>query len=548
MNGEFVVSGNIVDVVNKSIYKGELKITNGVISNISLKDDVDDVYILPGLIDSHIHIESSMLVPSEFAKIAVKFGTVSTVSDPHEIANVLGIEGVEFMINNGKQVPFKFYFGAPSCVPATQFETAGFNLDVNDIEYLLNKDEIHYLSEMMNFPGVIFDDKEVLGKIKIANKLGKPIDGHAPGLIGKDLDKYAAAGITTDHECFTKAEAIEKIKRGIKVQIREGSAAKNFDSLYELVDEYPDMVMLCSDDLHPDDIVTGHIDKLIRRGLDKGLDIFNLLRAVTVNPVKHYSLPVGLLQKGDNADFIVVDDFSNFTILKTYINGNLVASKGESFINYSNDIVLNNFTCSLIEKKHIQVKGKDGDEINVIEAIDGELITNKLVETAKIDNNLIITDIDRDILKIVVVNRYKDNVPIIGFIKGFGLKKGAIASSIAHDSHNIIAIGTNDLAITNVINSIISSKGGISVCNNIAECEILPLNIAGIMTSMDSDYTAAKYNHLSELAQEYGSKLNSPFMTLSFMALLVIPHLKIGDKGLFNGDKFEFIELINHGK
>ena len=548
MSRELVISGNIVDVVNKAIFKGELRIVDGVIENIISKDDVDDVYILPGLIDSHIHIESSMLIPSEFAKIAVKFGTVATVSDPHEIANVLGIEGVEFMINNGKQVPFNFYFGAPSCVPATPFETAGFNLGIDDIKYLLKKKEIKYLSEMMNYPGVIFNDKEVMGKIDIANSLGKPIDGHAPGLIGHELDKYAKAGITTDHECFTKEEAIEKIKRGMKIQIREGSAAKNFNALYTLIDEYPDEVMLCSDDLHPDDLITGHIDKLIRHGLEKGLDIFNLLRAVTVNPIKHYNLPLGLLQIGDNADLIVIDSFEKFEIHKTYIKGNLVASNGKSYINYNNEIVLNNFSCSFISEKQIVVKGKKGDKINVIEAIDSELITNRLVYNAKVDNGLIITDIEEDLLKIVVVNRYNDSKPIVGFIKGFGLKKGAIGSSIAHDSHNIIAVGTNDLALTIAINSVISNKGGISAYDNSTDCETLALNIAGIMTSNSSSLVAAKYKKLTKLAQGLGSELNSPFMTLSFMALLVIPHLKIGDKGLFDGDKFEFTELINYDK
>jgi len=544
MKKEFFVSGNIVDVVSKSIFKGELHIVNGSIKSVNLKDDVDDVYILPGLIDSHIHVESSMLIPSEFAKIAVKFGTVATVSDPHEIANVLGIEGVEFMINNGKEVPLKFHFGAPSCVPATSFETSGYSIGAEGVKYLLEKSDIYYLSEMMNFPGVIFNDDEVMGKIEIAKKLGKPIDGHAPGLIGDDLDKYANAGITTDHECFTKEEAVEKLKRGIKVQIREGSAAKNFESLYQLVDEYPDMVMLCSDDLHPDDLVTGHIDKLIRRGLDKGLDIFNLLRAVTINPVNHYNLSVGLLQKGDKADFIVIDDFNNFSILKTYIDGVLVAEKGKSFVSYNNDIVLNNFTCSFINEKQIEVNGSKGDKIKVIEALDGELITNKLIEEATISDGLIIPNKERDILKIVVVNRYIDRKPIVGFIKGFGITNGAIASSIAHDSHNIIAVGNSDSEIVVAINSIIKSKGGISVCSNSVDCQILPLDIAGIMTSMDSNIVAKKYNQLTKMARKLGSKLNSPFMTLSFMALLVIPNLKIGDKGLFDGDKFSFTELI----
>ena len=542
MKNSYTLSGNIVDVVNKSIYKGKIYVENGIIINIEKREVDEDIYIVPGLVDSHIHIESSMLIPSEFAKVAVKFGTVSTVSDPHEIANVLGIPGVDFMINNGKKVSFKFYFGAPSCVPATQFETSGATIGVEEIRELLSKDEIHYLSEMMNYPGVIFEDKDIIEKLNIAKKLNKPIDGHAPGIEGEDLIKYFAAGISTDHECFTKEEAIAKINNNVIIQIREGSAAKNYEALYELIDEFPDKVMLCSDDLHPDDLVTGHIDKLIRRGLSKGVDFFNLLRAVTYNPVKHYNLSVGLLQIGDKADHIIVNNLDDFKILETFIDGVSVYKDGKSQINYDNNVILNNFNCSKKSVADIVVSGNIGDKIRVIEAKDGELVTGSVIVDAKISEGLITPDLGNDVLKIVVVNRYNNEKPIVGFIKGFGLAKGAIASSIAHDSHNIISVGTNDNDIIESINLIIANEGGIAVCNN-DEQQIMALNIAGIMTSKDSGFVSGKYKELTEQAQKYGSTLNSPFMTLSFMALLVIPELKIGDKGIFDGNKFKLTKL-----
>ncbi len=545
MENVYTVRGNIVDVIGKKIFKGEILIKNGVISDIAEKHVKENNYIIPGLIDSHIHIESSMMIPSEFAKIAVKFGTVSTVSDPHEIANVLGIDGVKFMIENGNKVPFKFNFGAPSCVPATQFETSGAVLGIDEIKELLNRKDILYLSEMMNYPGVIFKDKEVLEKINIAKELNKPIDGHAPGISGDNLKAYFNAGVSTDHECFTKEEAIEKIKQNVKIQIREGSAAKNFEALYSLIDEYPENVMLCSDDLHPDDLVTGHIDKLIRKGLDKGLDLFNLLRAVTYNPVKHYKLSSGLLQVGDKADYAIINNFDECKIIETVIDGKAVYKNGKSLINYTSRTKLNNFNCSKITDRDIHVEGNIGDKINVIEAFDGELVTKGLVCDATVNDKKIIPDIDSDILKIVVVNRYKDEAPQVGFIKGFGLKKGAIASSIAHDSHNIISVGTNDQDILNTINQIIENEGGIATCCE-KEQHVLPLNIAGIMSSKDSDFVSSRYKQLTKFAQEYGSLLNAPFMTLSFMALLVIPELKLGDKGLFDGNKFMLTELISN--
>ncbi len=540
----FEISGTIADVVNKIFYKGIIKVRGNKIIDIVKSDDVENRIILPGLIDSHIHIESSMLVPSEFAKVAVLHGTVATVSDPHEIANVLGVKGVDFMIENSKTVPFKFFFGAPSCVPATSFETSGFELNSNDIEKLLKCDDIYYLSEMMNFPGVIYDDTEVVKKLNLSKKFNKPIDGHAPGLSGEDLKKYVDAGISTDHECSTIEEALEKINRGMKIQIRQGSAAKNFNALCQLIDTHPNKVMFCSDDLHPDNLIDGHINKLIKKAQTNGFDFFNILRAATYNPVKHYGLNVGLLQVNDYADFIVVDDLENFNVLKTFINGQLVAENQKVLFETKPCEIINNFSLQKINKNDLLVKAVIDKNINVIQAFNGELFTKRILIKPKTENNYVVSDIDNDILKIVVVNRYNGTAkPVVGFIKGFGLKMGAIASSIAHDSHNVICVGTNDTDILNAITKVIENKGGIAACDNNNFYD-LPLPIAGLMSNNTGEDVASQYKLINDKATEYGSMFSAPFMTLAFMALLVIPELKIGDKGLFDVTKFQLTSLF----
>lgn len=538
---KYNISGNIVDVVSKRIFKGIITVEDHKITKITESENVDNQYILPGLIDAHVHIESSMIIPSEFARLAVTHGTVATVSDPHEIANVIGMNGVNFMINNGKKVPFKFYFGAPSCVPATPFETSGASINVADIDNLMSNPEIKYLSEMMNFPGVLFDDKEVMAKLAVAKKYKKPIDGHAPGLKGEDADKYVKSGITTDHECFTTEEAIDKINSGMKVQIREGSAAKNFDALINLLSTHPDEVMLCSDDKHPNDLTYGHINQLIIRAIKEGYNFIDIIRACTYVPVKHYNLEVGLLQKGDAADFIIVDNLFDFNVLSTYIDGYKVAEKGKTLINSVEEECPNIFKAKNINPSDLEV-AYEKPEIKVIKALEGQLITEKLVIEAKHNNGVIISDTERDILKIVVLNRYEYSKPSVAFINGFGFKKGAIASTVAHDSHNIIAVGCNDEDIAEAINLLINSKGGISVVNNDLKYH-LPLPVAGLMSNEDGFEVAHKYEFIDQKAKELGSLLNAPFMTLSFMALLVIPELKLSDKGLFDGSIFEFTSL-----
>ncbi len=543
----FTLKGNIVDIPNRNIFHGELVIENNNIKSIKTLNPLPlsekgTGFILPGFIDSHVHIESSMLVPSEFAKLAVVHGTVGTISDPHEIANVCGMEGVEFMIANGKTVPFKFHFGAPSCVPATIFETAGAALTSDDVDALLQKEEIFYLSEMMNFPGVLFGDEEVYKKIASAKKYGKPVDGHAPGLRGADAKKYIDAGISTDHECFTAEEALDKLNFGMKILIREGSAAKNFDALIDLMHEHYLMMMFCSDDKHPDSLAIGHIDQLCSRAIAKGIDIYKVLQAACINPVEHYKMNIGLLKKGDAADFIVVEDLTNFKVSQTYINGELVAEKGKSNVLSNASSILNNFNCSEKKLEEFEFPVTEfGETIYAIEALDGQLITNKVACRPIEKDGVYLTDIANDILKIVVVNRYS-NAPIAkAFIKNFGLKKGALASSVAHDSHNIVAVGVDDESICNAVNLVIKEQGGVSAVSK-SNSMVLGLPVAGLMSNKDGYEVAAAYTQIDKMTkEELGSTLGSPFMTLSFMALLVIPHLKLSDLGLFDGNAFKFL-------
>jgi adenine deaminase len=535
------LKGNIVDITNRRIFKGEITIENGKIKSIEEKECKEGYYILPGFVDAHIHIESSMLVPSEFAKIAVKHGTVSTVSDPHEIANVLGVKGVEFMIENGKKTPFKFNFGAPSCVPATSFESAGAVIDSDAIKTLMANPDIKYLAEMMNYPGVIYDDPEVLKKLEWAKQFKKPIDGHAPGLRGDDLTKYITAGISTDHECFTFEEAFEKLQKGMKVIIREGSAAKNFEALINLLDEHYENLMFCSDDKHPDDLLLGHINQLCARAVAKGSDIFKVLLVACINPVRHYNLDVGLLGVGDDADCIIVEDLKHFKTLQTYINGQLVYDKGVSKIRHVHFDNLNNFKTDKKQISDFRLES-NAKQIRVIECLDGELVTNEIIETATIENGNLVSNTKTDVLKMAVVNRYENDQPAIAFIKNFGLKEGAIASSVGHDSHNIIAVGVSDEAICKAVNLLVENEGGICAVSNTEE-SVVALPVAGIMSDQNAETIGKQYSELDKMAKQLGSQLHAPYMSLSFMALLVIPALKLSDKGLFNGAKFKFTAL-----
>ena len=535
-------SANIVDVLNDRIFPGTITVEEGRIVSITEDENTYENYIIPGFIDSHIHIESSMLPPSEFARIAVQHGTIGVVADAHEIANVLGTNGIKFMIENAKSVPMKFAFSAPSCVPATSFETSGASILPEDIDTLFNDfPEIKFLGEMMNFPGVIHDDTTVLRKIAIAKAHNKPIDGHAPGLSGEELTKYISAGISTDHECCTKEEALEKLGLGMNVLIREGSAAKNFSELIPLANKHAEHLMFCSDDKHPDDLVAGHINVMCRKAIENDIDIMNVLRMACVNPVLHYGLDIGLLRENDPADFLLVEDLDKLEIIQTIIDGNVVAKNNRSLIPHKKIVAINNFTVHPKRAREFFIEHRY-TKAPVIEVLDGQLITKRIDWEIKTENHNLISDPESDILKIALINRYENRDPVLAFVKNFGLKKGAIASSVAHDSHNIVVVGVSETDISSAVNLLIANRGGISlVCEEDHISEILALPIAGLMSGQRYDKVAEHYSKLDSLAKELGSELSAPFMTLSFMALLVIPEIKLSDKGLFDGTKFEFI-------
>lgn len=540
----FNVSGKLVDISNRRIYPATIAIQNGVIQSITEIDEAHEKYILPGFIDAHVHIESSMLIPSEFARLAVVHGTVATVSDPHEIANVCGVPGIQYMIDNSKRSSFKFFFGAPSCVPATFFETAGAHIAAEAIKGLMANPDIWYLAEMMNYPGVLNSDKEILQKIAAAHGAQKPVDGHAPGLRGADVIKYAGAGISTDHECFTIEEALDKLNAGMHVIIREGSAAKNFEALAPLIEQYPDKLMFCSDDKHPDELVLHHINGLVKRSLKKGYDLFDVLRIACINPVLHYKLPVGLLRVGDPADFIITGNLEDFGIEETYLNGQLVAKGGKTLLQSVEEQLINNFNTDTRKASDFAIASDSRKTIRAIEALEGQLITNELLLPAKEEDGYLKSDIENDILKIAVINRYEPNVPpAIGFIKNFGLKKGALASTIAHDCHNIIAVGVDDVSMAAAVNALIDVKGGIAVAENPSDVTYMALPVGGLMSNEDGYTVAKKYSQIDLKAKELGTTLHAPFMTLSFMALLVIPSLKLSDKGLFSGKTFSFTSV-----
>ena len=537
----FSLSGQIIDLVQSRIFPGKITVSDTKITEIIELPSAEQRYIMPGFIDAHIHIESSMVPPSEFARMAVCHGTVATVSDPHEIANVMGVEGIDYMIKSGQRGHFKFYFGAPSCVPATPFETSGSTLDAHAIETLMARDDIYYLAEMMNYPGVLADDPEIMKKLEAAKKYGKPVDGHAPMVTGDDIRKYIGSGISTDHECYDMEDALEKIKFGMKILIREGSAAKNFDTLIPLMAQYPEMLMFCSDDKHPNDLIKGHINVLVKRALQKGYKFMNVLRAASLNAVRHYHLDVGLLQEGDEADFIVVDNLNDFNVMQTYVKGRKVAENGVSLMQRRKEEACNNFHAVPMTTEALQVPD-EGKPIKVIACMDGNLITNTIVTSPKVVDGNLVSDTTRDILKVVVLNRYAPAKPAVGFINNFGLKRGALATSVAHDSHNIVAVGCSDEDIVRAINLLVYTKGGMVACSE-TEFALLPLPVAGLMSLEEGFRVAEDYERAESLAHEFGCRLHSPFMTLSFMALLVIPELKLSDKGLFDGTRFVFTPL-----
>lgn len=541
MSGSGKLKGNIVDIHERTIFHGEIAFENGKITELlKLGDEVQgETYLLPGFIDAHIHIESSMLTPYEFAKKALTHGTIATVSDPHEIANVCGMEGVRYMMENAHGAGLRFCFGAPSCVPATTFETAGAEITAADIEWLLSQKEILYLSEMMNYPGVLFKDPNVMEKIAIAHRLGKPVDGHAPGLRGAEAIQYIQAGITTDHECFALDEALHKVENGMKILIREGSAARNFDALHPLIQTHPSMVMFCSDDKHPDELMTGHINKIVARAVGIGYDLFDVLRCASINPITHYKIPTGCLRIGDPADFIIVKNLKEFEVVATYVDGICLSENGRSKLPEKNQNPINRFKPYEIQPEELEVIVKPG-QVRVIDAIDGQLVTKCSYHDT--EGGVLFGDTQKDVLKLVIVNRYKQSKPEVAFIRNIGIRSGAFASTVAHDSHNIIAVGVHDEDIAKAVNALMESQGGLSVVNE-QNIDVLPLPVAGLMSLNPCEKVAKDYERLDAQVKNMGCKLRAPFMTLSFMALLVIPEIKLSDLGLFDGSSFKFIPL-----
>jgi adenine deaminase len=545
-----LVQGQLVDIHNRAIFPAEITIENQTIVKIRSVASAPAIFILPGFVDAHVHIESSMLAPSEFAPMALEHGTLATVSDPHEIANVLGEDGVRWMAENGKSAPLHFHFGAPSCVPATTFETAGDVIDAAGIRRLLEDKTCHYLAEMMNWPGVIFQDPMVMEKLALSKELGVPIDGHAPGLRGQQAKDYFAAGIETDHECFTLEEAMEKAAMGVKILIREGSAARNFEALIDLFRHYPGQVMFCSDDKHPDDLILGHINLLVSRALAKGFDLFDVLRAASLHPVEHYRLPIGLLREGDPADFILVESLQKMNVLQTWRKGEIVFDKGR--FRWEPEPVSdlpNRFFAHFPEASQYQVASeqKERSWVNVMDAIEGQLITKGRIAEMEVKQGCILADPARDILHLTVVNRYRNEKPANAFISGFGLKNAAIASSVAHDSHNIVAVGTHTHLLKKAVDAVMEAGGGISIATENG-VEVLSLPIAGLMSPEKGEVVGHRYEALTQLARQQSSTPKAPYMLLSFMALLVIPELKLSDLGLFDGLKFAFTDLEVTGK
>lgn len=541
----FRVEGNIVDVVTGEVFPGAIVVNGTQVESIERTTEKHPHFIIPGFVDAHIHVESSMLAPAEFSRMASVHGTVATVSDPHEIANVLGVDGVDYMISESRRSAVKVHYGAPSCVPATCFEGAGAELGPEAVARLLARPEIFYLSEVMNFPGVLNGDPSLLAKIAAAQKEGKPVDGHAPQMRHPHTAAYAAAGISTDHECTTLDEALDKIACGMMILIREGSAARNYDALEPLLFSHPEKCMFCSDDLHPDSLTLGHINLLVRRAVAAGVTPLTALRIATLNAVTHYRLPVGLLRPGDPADFLVVDDLEGFAIRQTWIEGTLVAEQGRSLLPYQTPARINRFEARPITPDSLKIPCPAATAVvNIIAVEDGQLVTGREEHELAAVNGEIVSQPERDFLKMAVLNRYAASAqPALAMVTNFGLEHGAIASSVAHDSHNIIAVGVDDESLCRAINLLIEHQGGVCAVSA-GEERLVPLPIAGLMSDLPAEEAAELYAEVEKLAQRLGSPLRAPLMTLSFMALLVIPELKLSDKGLFDGATFSFTPLL----
>lgn len=539
-----IIKGNILNVFTDEIYPGEIKINNGIIESIREVDQYFPDIIVPGFIDSHIHIESSRLTPSRFAEVALRHGTTAVVCDPHEIGNVMGLEGIEYMVNDAKYAPLKFFFTAPSCVPATNYETNGATISADIIDSLLRRDEFVALSEVMNYTGVVNGDKDLIDKINVAKKYNKKIDGHAPLLTGPDLQKYVKYGISTEHECVTKAEALEKKRLGLKIMIREGSESHMLEKLVNTPTDF-----IVTDDLEPDDLVKGHMNIRLRKAVDLGMDPFEAIRKVTLNPAEHYGLNCGSISPGKSADLVFIDNLDDFRVKRVVVNGNTIFKKQKLLyrakpLPLDSTLHINHKNAEDFDLKANNPNKKSAN-VNVIRVIPESIVTKKSTAKLTIDRGKIIPSVFEDILKISVVERYGGNTISNAFISGFGLKNGAIASSVSHDSHNLIVIGTNSEYMAEATNKIIDNNGGIVAISNQEQIE-LPLPIAGLMSDRSVLEVAKQTEALNDLVNRMGCPLENPFTIMSFMALPVVDEIKITNKGLFDVSENKFIDVINH--
>jgi adenine deaminase len=537
-----VIEGNLVDVVREAVFPARIETSHGIITLIERVDKEFRDFLVPGLIDAHIHIESSLLSPSRFAEAAVPHGTTAVIADPHEIANVLGLEGIDYMVRDAAAVPLRFYFTAPSCVPATPFETSGAVLGPREVEKLLERDNFIALGELMNYPGAIRGDPDVIAKIDVARRLRKPVDGHCPLLSGEPLRAYVGLGISTDHECTTAAEALEKHALGMRVMVREGSVSKDLEALAPFARDHE--FLLVSDDLLLPDLLRGHLDRSLAAAVSLGIDPFRALRAATINPARHYGLPLGLLEAGRMADIVRVADLGSFRILEVYIGGRRAAGQGRPTFVARPEPLPGRLSVRERSPRDFAVRASGPSaKVRSIGLVKDSLLTQSLKATLSVEDGLVMPDADRDILRIAVVNRYRDAPVANGFVTGFGLKDGAIAGSVAHDSHNIIAVGAGAGDVADAVNRVIREGGGFSACAS-GRGAILPLPVAGLMSAEPAAAVGETLDRLHAMAEAQGSTIPRPFMAMSFLSLLVIPSLKIGDRGLFDVDAFRFVEAV----
>lgn len=549
-----IKNANIVNVLSEEIHKADIAIKDGIIAGIGenysgeKEIDIQGAYVTPSFIDGHVHLESTMMLPSEFAKVALPAGTTTVIIDPHEISNVLGLHGISFMHEAVKNLPLDVYTMLPSCVPATPFETSGFDLNSYDLSLLIDKPWVLGLAEMMNFPGVLNQDNNVMAKLELAKSRGKCIDGHAPYLHGKDLCAYIASGVKSDHECTTPDEAVEKLRLGMYVMIREGTAAKDLDALMPVLKTCNTRkCIFVTDDRHPADLKE-HINGMVRRAVEAGVDPVKAVQIASLNTAEYFGLKnLGAIAPGYKADLLILPDLKTFKPDLVIKNGVVAAENGKLIAELPENEALavrNSVNVRWITPEDFRIEA-NGSKVTALEVIPHQLITKSVVSEVKIEDGNAVSNIDNDTLKICVIERHRATGNIgKGFVKGFNLKCGAIASTVAHDSHNMIVIGTNDADMYAAAVALIKCKGGKVVVKDGEVISELPLPIAGLMSDRDFDYVVNKCEELNKTAHSIGCRIEDPFMTMGFLSLPVIPELKVTDKGVFDTNKFDFIDIF----